>query len=332
MMYWIINLGYITIMIRITKNNSLFTTLGISLLILPQTILAANYDVYGKAEVQIANTDTGEMRYANKGTQIDAPFSRIGVKGDHKLNESLTAIFKYEVQVNGFEADNTTTPFSARNTYLGLKGAFGEVVVGRNDTRFKYSEGKLDNFNETQGDIFQVIAGQDRVGDTITYSSKYWNNAQFSVTYAPKDDAASTEAGYAATFIYGDRGLKNTPYYISLSHVDTLNNVKASRIVTVYKFEQLQLGALYQHSESVDGTKSGDGYVLSASYKMDKWIPKVQLASDDSTLRQDTEATQWTAGVDYVFDKQTKAYFLYTDLDLEASTDSSVALGLKYNF
>lgn len=318
-------------MIKITLKDSLVAALG-SLLIVPNTVLADEVDVYGKAEVQIAHTDTGEMRYANKGTQIDTPFSRIGIKGKRKLNEFFTAVFKYEVEVKGFEENDTDQPFSARNTYLGLNGSFGEVVVGRNDTRFKYSEGKLDNFNETQGDFAQVIAGQDRVGDTITYSSNYWNNAQFSVTYAPKDDAASTEAGFTATFIYGDRGLKNTPYYISLSHVDTLNNVIASRIVTVYKFEQLQLGALYQHSESVDGLKSGDGYVLSASYALDKWVPKVQLASDDSTIRQGTEATQWTAGVDYVFDKQTKAYFLYTDLDLEASTDTSVALGLKYNF
>jgi len=149
---------------------------------LPVTAFAADYTVYGKAEVQIANTDTGIMRYADEGTQIDAPFSRIGIKGDHKLNEYFTAVFKYEVQVKGFEHDDTNEPFAARNTYLGLKGAFGEVVVGRNDTRFKYSEGKLDNFNETQADISQVIAGQDRLGDTITYTSKYWHNAQFSFT------------------------------------------------------------------------------------------------------------------------------------------------------
>ena len=299
---------------------------------LPVTAFAADYTVYGKAEVQIANTDTGIMRYADEGTQIDAPFSRIGIKGDHKLNEYFTAVFKYEVQVKGFEHDDTNEPFAARNTYLGLKGAFGEVVVGRNDTRFKYSEGKLDNFNETQADISQVIAGQDRLGDTITYTSKYWHNAQFSFTYAPKDDNKDNEAGFAATLIYGDRSLNKTPYSISISHVDSLNNIKASRIAGVYKFEKLQLGALYQHSESIDGAKSGNGYVLSASYKLDKWVPKVQFAKDDSKLRQASDATQWTTGVDYIFDKQTTAYLLYTDLDLEENADSSVALGLKYKF
>ena len=65
------------------------------------TVLAVDYTVYGKAEVQIANTDTGTMRYADECTQIDAPFSRIGIKGEHKLNEYLSVVFKYEVQVKG---------------------------------------------------------------------------------------------------------------------------------------------------------------------------------------------------------------------------------------
>jgi len=318
-------------MIKTTSTTSLFAALT-SLLIIPKAALAEDYDVYGKVEVQIADTNTGEMRYATEGVQIDAPFSRIGVKGQRKLNEYFTAVFKYEVQVKGFEDSDTAQPFSARNTYLGLKGDFGEVIVGRNDSRFKYSEGKLDSFNETQGDIAQVIAGQDRFGDTITYTSNYSNNSQFSFTYAPKDDATANEAGFAATFIYGDRSLKNTPYYLSLSHVDSLNNVIASRIVAVFKLEQLKVGALFQHSESVDGTKSGDGYVISASYAIEKWVPKIQFATDDSTLRQASKADQLSAGVDYIFDKQTSAYFLYTDLALETTSDSSVAFGLKYNF
>ena len=317
----------------IDKNQTLLLAVSSLALLAPlQSAYAAEYDIYGKAEVQIAHTDKGTMRYAGEGTQIDAPFSRIGVKGNHKLTESLSAIFKYEVQVKGFEHDNTSEPFSARNTYLGLKGNFGEVVIGRNDTRFKYSEGKVDNFNETQADIAQLLPGQDRLGDTLTYTSKSFSGAQLSLTYAPKDDSANNEAGYAATVIYGDRGLKNKDYYVAISHVDSLNNINATRVAGVLKQAQWQFGAIYQRSESLDGSKSGNGYVVSASYTLDKWVPKVQFASDDSQLRHDNDGSQWTAGVDYVFDKQTRAYLFYTDLDLDQKSDSSLALGLKYKF
>ncbi len=210
--------------------------------------------------------------------------------------------------------------------------SFGEVVIGRNDTRFKYSEGKVDNFNETQADIAQLLPGQDRLGDTLTYTSKSFSGAQLSLTYAPKDDSANNEAGFAATIIYGDRGLKNKDYYVAISHVDSLNNINATRIAGVLKQAQWQFGAIYQRSESIDGSKSGNGYVVSASYKMGQWVPKVQFASDDSQLRHANDGSQWTGGVDYVFDKQTTAYLFYTDLDLDHQSDSSLALGLKYKF
>ncbi|WP_199519181.1 porin, partial [Psychrobacter sp. bablab_jr012] len=184
---------------------------------------------------------------------------RIGIKGSHKLTESLKAVFKYEVQVKGFEHDDTNEPFSARNTYLGLAGDFGEVVVGRNDTRFKYSEGKLDGFNETQADIAQLIPGQDRIGDTITYSSKTYAGASLALTYAPKDDSSNDESGFAATVIYGDRALKSANYYVAISHVDALNKLTASRVVAAWKHENLQLAGLIQRSESTDGTKEGNG-------------------------------------------------------------------------
>lgn len=315
-----------------TASKSL-VALAVASATLSASALATDYSIYGKAEVQIANTDKGVMRYTKEGTQIDAPFSRIGVKGTHGLSSDLKLVYKYEVQVKGFEHDDTTEPFSARNTYVGLEGKFGSVLVGRNDTRFKFSEGKIDQFNETQSDIAQVLAGQDRVGDSITYSSPKWNDFSFSLTYTPKDDASNDETGFAATAIYGDRALKNKDYYVALSHTDSIGNLVATRIALAYKWQKLQLGAIIQDSENLAKDKSGNGYVLSASYQLDdNWRPKLQFAKDSSGLRHNEDATQWTLGTDYIFDKQTNLYVMATQLDLETQDDTSIAVGLKYKF
>ncbi|WP_010605317.1 porin [Pseudoalteromonas maricaloris] len=315
-----------------TASKSL-VALAVASATLSASALATDYSIYGKAEVQIANTDKGVMRYTKEGTQIDAPFSRIGVKGTHGLSSDLKLVYKYEVQVKGFEHDDTTEPFSARNTYVGLEGKFGTVLVGRNDTRFKFSEGKIDQFNETQSDIAQVLAGQDRVGDSITYSSPKWNDFSFSLTYTPKDDASNDETGFAATAIYGDRALKNKDYYVALSHTDSIGNLVATRIALAYKWQKLQLGAIIQDSENLAKDKSGNGYVLSVSYQLDdNWRPKLQFAKDSSGLRHNEDATQWTLGTDYIFDKQTNLYVMATQLDLETQDDTSIAVGLKYKF
>jgi len=80
--------------------------------------------------------------------------------------------------------------------------------------------------------------------------------------------------------------------------------------------------------------QSINGYLNCNTLKttQNKWLPKLQYVKDDSKIRHAEEGKQWTAGVDYVFDKQTTAYLFYTDLDLELESDNSVALGLKYKF
>ncbi|WP_105214385.1 porin [Pseudoalteromonas sp. T1lg22] len=297
------------------------------------TAHAADYDIYGKAEVQIAHTDKGVMRYTEEGTQIDAPFSRIGVKGQHALNDTTQLVFKYEVQVKGFDGDSTNDPFSARNTYVGVQSQYGTVLVGRNDTRFKYSEGKVDQFNETQGDIAQVLAGQSRVGDSITYSTPKFGLWAAAVTWVPKDDSNSEDNGVAALLSYGDRALKRTPYFVALSYSDALGDLQATRVTAAYRWQQLQLGAIVQRSENLAGDKEGDGLVLSARYWLsDAWQPKLQYSRDDSGLRHEGDAEQFTVGVDYVVDKQTTFYLLASQLELDTSDDTSTALGLKYMF
>ncbi|MFC3034782.1 porin [Pseudoalteromonas fenneropenaei] len=305
--------------------------LGILLSAAP-ALAEAQYKIYGKAEIQLAHTYKGLMRYTKEGTQIDAPFSRLGIDGSNTLSGDLKLIYKYEVQVKGFESDDTDSPFAARNTYIGLRGSFGTLVAGRNDTRFKFSEGKLDLFNETQGDIAQVLAGQDRLGDTLTYTTPTWQDFNVSLTYAPKDDANNQQAGFAVTAIYGDRALKSKPYYVALSHTDSLNNLIATRVVAVTQWQQWQFGALLQDSENLSGDKFGKGYVASVSYTHNQWRPKLQFASDDSRLRHSGKAEQWTLGLDYLYDKQTNLYIMLSTLDLPQDSDSSVALGLKYLF
>ena len=111
-----------------------------------------------------------------------------------------------------------------------------------------------------------------------------------------------------------------------------LNNLVATRLVTAYKFDAFQLGAIVQGSENLDGSTSGTGYLVSASYKTGSWVPKIQLGKDNSKLRHTEEATQWTFGTDYILDKQTNLYALVTQLDLESDDDTSIAVGMKYKF
>ncbi|NRA82245.1 MAG: porin [Gammaproteobacteria bacterium] len=285
---------------------------------------------YGKAEIQLNHTDTGLMRYVKEGSNINSPYSRIGIKGTHQLNDKFSAVFKFEYQVKGMDDDVDT--LTARNTYIGIKGNFGEVVFGRNDTRFKKSEANFDLFNETADDISQVLAGQDRLGDSITYSAPRLGQFNLAFTATIKDDTGFDKNGYAWLVTTGDKSLKKSPYYVAYAGTQDLNNLDLHRIVANYRIKHLVLGAMIQQSQTSDGLKDGDGFMLNAGYQMGQWLAKVQYASDDSKIRHAEEVEQLSVGLDYIFDSQAKAYILLSALDLETNDDNTIGLGLQYKF
>ncbi|MCS4307900.1 putative porin [Rheinheimera pacifica] len=302
---------------------------------------------YGKAEVQLAHTDKGLLRYTEQGSQLDTPFSRFGLRGEQQLNEHITAFFTYEVDVRGFDEQNTQNPFAARNTFIGIKGNFGQLIGGRNDTRLKTSEGGIDLFNETSADIAQILPGQDRLGDSLTYISPQYNQWQLSVTYVLGQDNELQDGkdGGAISLSYGDSKLKQQPYFITLTQAHSLNGLNASRLMWQQQLANFTLGALLQYSKETYAQRSGTGGYISLQYTMGDWQPKLQLGRDTSQLRQQGRANHYTAGIDYLFNSQSKAYFFVTHLDITADSseadssmtdtsvaDTSVAVGLQYRF
>ena len=135
----------------------------------------ADVDVYGKANVSAQSSDDGEGSFS----EIKSNASRIGFKGSENISDGLEAIYKFEFQVN--VSDDSKDTVTSRNQYVGLKGGFGQLVIGRNDTALKQSQGKLDLFDNLEGDIKNLFKGENRLSDTITYSSKDLSGLQLTL-------------------------------------------------------------------------------------------------------------------------------------------------------
>lgn len=98
------------------------------------------------------------------------------------------------------------------------------------------------------------------------------------------------------------------------------------------KLSDFTLGVLLQYSEEAEGERSGSGGYISVQYPFGNWVPKLQLGRDTSSLRQRSAANHYTAGVDYLFNSQSKAYVYLTQLVLTDATDTSIVAGLQYRF
>lgn len=144
--------------------------IALALLAPGSAVLAADADFYGRINLSVTDSDLGVAAQNGKaGTVLENNSSRIGVKGSEAIGEGLEVFYKLEFGVDNF--DNSGKTFKPRNTYIGVKTDFGAVSFGRNDSVFKTAEGTVDAFNGLNSDINQLLPGQDRFGDSVTFNS-----------------------------------------------------------------------------------------------------------------------------------------------------------------
>lgn len=319
--------------------------------------------VYGRLDLTVQKNDA-ENPLTGATTEdrivLQDNNSRIGVKGEDELTATLSAVYGIEWGVSG---DGNATDLSQRNRFVGLKGGFGTVKLGKYDTYLKLAQGKVDQFNDTVADMGSIVAGETRTNNVIGYESpKIAEALTINVMAVPgeqqgttgNDDYNGLADGVSASVVYdnSDAGL-----YLALAYdkemLGNLVMVDANtpggdrrdtlRAVASYKIADLTLGALYQTSEAVNDPAPAAGtpeeetaMLIGAAYKISDVTLKAQyiMGEDDADTNAE-ERTQWTVGADYNLTSKTKVYGFYNSYEQENSSDTektNLALGIQHNF
>ncbi|GAA6203518.1 MULTISPECIES: porin [Thalassotalea] len=304
-----------------------YSTLATALLAtLSVSSLAADVTIYGKANVSVQSSDEGEGSF----TEVKSNASRIGFKGTHELSDDLTVVYKAEFQVD-LDGDSAKgDSITDRNQYIGLKGNFGQVLLGNNDTVLKQSQGKVDLFSDLNGDIKSLWKGENRMSDSITYKSKSFNHFQVGVTYVVEDSVDGDDAtSFAVT--YGDAALKKSQWYAALAFDSEMKGYDVTRATVQGKLAGVTLGAMLQTQEEVSSGKEMDGFLASAKYSIDSWVLKAQLQTANFDGGDDKSGV--TLGADYKLAKNTKLYGFYTTFDMDSGADEDyLGAGIEYKF
>jgi predicted porin len=129
--------------------------------------------IYGEIDASVDYLPEKNATKANKDVwEISSNSSFIGVKGDEKLTDRLSAVYAIEW---GFSADGDSTDWSQRNRFVGLKDAqLGTVKIGVHDTPVKQLSGVVDTFNNyvaNKADIGGIFGGDTRVSNAVVYES-----------------------------------------------------------------------------------------------------------------------------------------------------------------
>ncbi|MCW8090385.1 porin [Alteromonas sp. ASW11-130] len=284
------------------------------------SVYADSLSVYGKVNVSGQMSDEGEGSY----TELKSNASRFGVKGDYKLTENLEAVYLLEWQVDVADASGSDN-LKSRNQYVGLKGDFGTVLVGRRDTVLKDLSKPADMFNDYEGDLKALWKGENRMSNSVTYISPTFSGFTGSVTYIAEDEVEGSD-GVSAALSFGDKKLKKSNLYAAVAIDSEVKGYDAQRAIVHAKFDDWTVGGILHNQEAVVDGKSENGFTLSTSYSFNDWKFKAQ----HQTLEDDSSTS---IGADYKLAKNTKAYVWYTDAALENSEDKNwLGVGLEHKF
>ena len=294
---------------------------------MPSIALADGPTVYGKFNVAFGTQkydygyDAGYTTTKNTADDwtMTSYASRLGVKGSETINEDLSAIYQAEYEI---DPTGDGTVFKQRTIFAGLKGGWGAFKAGYMDSPLKSSQGKIDQFNDTSGDLTGIFLGENRTSHTLMYSSPKMSGLQADIAIMPGQqldsgqpnaksgpaESASIDVNYTMDNLYvalaHDSKVKSTFNYGVKNTVDAISksdgySFNTTRLTGVFTMDALQLGAMYQTASTEDKVSftdslgntynnidiDQDGFLLSASYKIGQIKLKGQYGASDTKAK-----------------------------------------------
>ena len=250
--------------------------------------------------------------------------SRIGFRGTEDLGGGLNALFMLE---HGFNSDDATpaspTTFWNRQTYVGLNGSWGELLLGRQYTPTFLVHAAYDAFGPQGVAAQQVLLGSIevaqaaniRANDAVNYRTPATLGG-FSLQAMVTDHTASPgwyrgiRAGYAGGPVSAD---------LALGHFNNpaIGDVDSITVGGRYTLGSLKLYALFDKADSGSGNDSR-GMQVSAAYAFALTDLKVSVAESKqkSAAGADIGTTRrYGVGFLHTISKRTFFYGQYAKLE-----------------
>ncbi|MEW5892262.1 MAG: porin [Pseudomonadota bacterium] len=321
----------------------------------PAFAATSNVDIGGTVNMSVDYLDADNAA-AGGNWNVSSNASNIYFKGTEDLGGGLKALWQVQTYFSAGGTGNNDTFNGAApdgvgsgNTYVGLSGGFGTVLLGKHEAPMKLIGRSVDLFGDQIGDNrnFTTVkvgangAGFDvRPNNTIAYMTPSFNGLTGALAYAT--NAADTGAAEDASVdVWSASGkYENGPLMVGLGYEihnlseanAALKDEKAWRLAAGYVFGDAKVVAFYQDASDLNGVSGDDvkTWGLGAAYKMGAITLKAQYYdADDRGNTADTGGNMYALGVDYDLSKRTKVQFAYaaTENDGAGTTYTAFAGG-----
>lgn len=245
---------------------------------LSTTIGGASVTLYGYADLSAEQTRDG----IHSGSQVSSNLSYLGVRANKPLGTSgLSAIAQFETLVNVSGTPTETGALGSRNSFVGLEGAFGKIMLGKTDSPYKRATAGMDPFASSVGDYNTIMGntGGDlraefdaRIPHAIFYDSPKIGGFSANLLYSPGQKYGNLGSSDKYAFAQGEKVCSGATPGSSGSLPDagsTLCNdgafTSAASIALNYQNGPLMATVSYERHTAVDRTSDNGGVTANES-------------------------------------------------------------------
>jgi predicted porin len=316
---------------------------------------AQSVSLYGIIDAGLAFEDTGAA--AGKTLRLESggqSTSRFGLRGTEDLGGGLSALFQLEsgfVSGTGVMSGATTGQLFNRHAWLGLRGGFGTVRLGRVETPIYAALGKgFDPFGRgLAGNIERVFTiATSRTNNTLGYTSPKFNGLSGDLTYGMGGVAGAPsqgrDIGLSVQYLEG-------PLALIYAHHNA--NSTAPIITTRSNFAGATYDFAVMKAYLAYGDHKNDHPTAASRLNLRTWLigatmtrgPHLFIA--DYIRKTDKEfadrdANQVAVGYTYTWSKRTNFYTAYshttngsaglTNVAVAGATGNLLQAGIRHTF
>ncbi|WP_158272911.1 porin [Limnohabitans sp. T6-5] len=334
------------------KNTQLFALSALAF-ISSAAFAETGVNIYGRGNVSLERQTVGS---ATENVFVDNS-SRIGVRATRDIAGGMTTGVTLEAGTN-LTTGSTNSTFFAREATVSLGGSFGQVKLGRlaGSAAYFATADYVSNHNHdtgTSSDALWDAASAFQFDRAVAYTSPKFNNMVVEAQYGLKKGADGN--GITSTKVsplsmaanYSMDALQLGLGYERGANGDTTDTLNAVTARAYYTMGPLGFGGYVQKTSGTGVDRTA--FRLSAMYTMGQNEFHVNFGhAGNRGSEAKSGADQFTLGYNFILDKQTKVYALYTKLDNQANaaydlartfastnagqSASSYGVGIRYNF
>lgn len=303
----------------------------------------SNVTLYGRVDLSVARNMGSDADNIQNGSG-----SRLGLRGSEDLGGGLAAVFNIEHRFNadtgvsqggtnvaGAAVGSSLRFWSARSI-VGLKGGFGQVVLGREyTTAFLGSQLLNDPWGwdtVASAATLQLTGGgisQVRNDSAVTYNLSM-GGFSFGAQYAEATDTINSFQDNPYNFSVGYAG---GPFSVNFGYEVTGYSAAADeKVMTLggmFNFGAFKLGASY-----LDGTtranKDVTAYMVTGTAVLGQGEIRAMWGQRETGDVKDVNA--WAVGYHYALSKRTTLYTDYVSDSKRTSNKNGYDFGIKHNF